>query len=148
MTDDERIDGALATYSRREPPAGMAERAIGRTRERMAGWWTMGAVAAAGVLAMALHTPVQPTVRGEPRQVREAVAVAEEVRAMPSVGREHRAMARQVRPFPEAPPLTEGERALLAFVASAPERALQSAIEPIVIQEISIEPLEGEGLQK
>src|SRR5450432_631494 len=128
MTDDELIDRALAAYSTQEPLAGIEQRVIGRIggvrARRVARWWMTGAVAAMAMFVIAVHTPVKPVVHNRPPQVREAAVIPERP-AAPLARRVHRASARKARPFPSPLPLTEDERAMLAFVEAAPEQALQ-----------------------
>ncbi len=164
MSNDDRdnieslLDDALASYARPEPRPGLERRILDRIhadtspRRAFPRWaWAIAAAACllwAGVLWN--RHGATPT--------RAPVAQVAAVRAVPPSRQEtprivHRPHSRRVLPrlpqFPAPAPVTNEERALLAFVTHAPKEAQESliateqqSVEPIRIEEIKIPPLQ------
>ena len=161
MTGDELIEQALASYSEREPRPGMEQRVIKSVRRaqarRRAVWSAAGLAVAAGVLVTTIVTgPVSKVGVPAPRVEPQPVSVVRQVSALPEPPAARPVRARRTRTvklFPSSPPMTQSERALLAFVQSAPDEVLksmiepqESAIRPIEIEEIVVAPLESEDI--
>ena len=164
MRNDERdnieslLDDALASYSRQEPRPGLEQRVLDRIQADASPrlvfprWaWVIPAAACllwAGVLwTRHAATPV----RVQPAHVTVARAIPPSRQETPRIV--HRPHKRQALPrlpqFPAPAPVTNEERALLAFVTRAPKEAQaalidapQLDVEPIRIEEIKIQPLQ------
>lgn len=155
MTDDELIDAALASYSAREPLAGLEQRTmtrIGGTRAKRGWrWWALGAavVGVTAMLTISVRVPIAPMAPVMARAVPPPVPAAPPMVSYPRPLRHKRKLtAVKSRPFPASPPLTREELALVAFFNSSPEAAMQTPLEPVVIERIEIEPLQSGGLQE
>jgi hypothetical protein len=153
------MDDALASYARQEPRPGLEQRVLARIHadtapRRAIPRWTWVIPAAACLLCAGVFwsrhagTPEQ----SKPAQVivRATAPPRPETPQTPRIVQ--RVRKRKVLPrlpqFPAPAPVTNEERALLAFVAQAPKEARealteseQQRVEPIRIEEIKIEPL-------
>jgi hypothetical protein len=172
MTSDELnrlLDDALTTYSRREPQPGLEQRVLDAIRAAPPApkfifpRWAFAALAAACLLILAitlrLHRTSSPPpttwnlpAPAVPAQPQTAQRAPEYKIAKKSPGKHLSLPKRQE--FPSPAPLTNEERALLAFVARAPAEARevlmsaqQQSIEPIRIEQIHIQPLQTDSLQ-
>jgi hypothetical protein len=155
---DRLLDEALARYSTAEPLAGLEQRVLRRVqaggrRPGTAWWqWAMAAGVAAAAFAVVLWMRTAPdTLRVAviPPHPPQIAAVLET--PPPVIKRPARPTAlTKRREFPTPAPLTTEERALLAFVASAPDeaRVLHSRLdEPIQVAELKIAPLQNDDLR-
>jgi len=167
MSNDERdqiesrLDDALASYSRQEPRPGLERRVLDRIhagaapRPTFPRWaWAIPAAACllwAGILwTRHIATPDRAPVTHVAAARAPAPPRAE---ASPAVNRPRKRKALPRLPqFPAAAPITNEERALLAFITRAPKEAQESLIdaeqhsaEPIRIEEIKIQPLQSDG---
>jgi len=167
MSNDERdkieslLDDALASYSRQEPRPGLPRRVLDRIHADTAPGlafprWTWAVPLAACLLWAGIFWTrhgVTPE-RVQVTQVSQVAAARETAPARPASPRivDHR-HKRKVLPrlpqFPAPAPVTNDERALLAFVTRAPKEAQaalidaqQLSVEPIRIEEIKIQPLQ------
>ncbi len=155
---DEVLDRGLASYSAAEPLAGLEERVLGRVRGasvRRVGSWFWGWVAAACLVLVCLGwvrlRPGRPTVA--PVQVQAVRGTALQER-LPEV----RAVARRVRRrnAPVKPRLSPEEVLLVRLATADPEGAVREfaslqesvnrdlTVEPLVVEPIKIEGLQGE----
>ena len=151
---DRVLDEALAGYSKAEPLAGLEQRVLQRVqaegRRRGIAWWHWATAATMAAAAVLVATP---WVRTAPETLQVAVIpphppqiAAARVVANPA----HGTALPKRREFPTRAPLTPGERALLAFVANAPDEAryLHSRLdEPIQVAELKIAPLQTDDLR-
>lgn len=169
---DRIIDGALSSYSEATPLAGLEERVLNRIRVEEAGRnrSMLWGVALASAMALMVVVVVLRTHPDSARKVADvAVAAKRPVGAIAAPDREvtdarathpkvKRARTSTVLPkeeqFPAVEPLTDGERALLAFVEQHPAEARievarmqERSSEPIEIQPIQIQPLRIDGQQ-
>jgi hypothetical protein len=170
MSNDERdkieslLDAALASYSRQEPRPGLPRRVLDRihadTAPRFAFPRWVWAVPVAACLLWAgifwtrhAATPERVQVT-QVTQVSHVAAARETAPARPATPRivDHphkRKVLPRLPQFPAPAPVTDEERALLAFVTRAPKEvqealidAQQLGVEPIQIEEIKIQPLQ------
>lgn len=164
---DQVLDGALARYSSEDPLAGMEQRVLNRVRAESAaahsGRWrfprwasAVGVAVAGGILAVAVWWP-RPVPRPFPRIAGKAswpVRQQIQATATPARFRKKSRPARRPVPlpkraeFPTPAPASDGELALLAWVARAPDQAREALLglerrstEPIQVAEIRIEPI-------
>ncbi len=157
---DRILDDALASYSLREPRAGLPARVMARVRSEGAvsrGWWWCLAVAAAVLACVAIAIRPRPATLAPPEAAKGVEQVlVEQVPVPPRRDAPRReAHARRMRSlprresFPSPAPLTPEERALVALVQQAPEAARQLAQpdRPLEIEAINIPPLQMDGLQ-
>src|SRR5262249_439200 len=131
--EDAIIDAALLQYSAVEPLAGLEERVLLRTlapRRPRIGWWlglaAAGAAAAlllaAGLGSRSRHTV--PPVNTPPERQMQAVLNAAPIVGVPPRFRVGKArVARRAEQFPTPSPLSEAERAVLAFASRHPQEA-------------------------
>jgi hypothetical protein len=162
---DKILDGALSSYSREESRPGLEGRVLKRIRaalEQHRFHWLRWAAAIPALVCFLLAVTFWTTRNSMPKPRKPAPIVAKT--ASPSL------IARQAvqttvarrRPkhvwlpkreqFPTPAPLTDEERALLAFIAHSPKQAQEVLADaksrtagPIHIKEISIEPLQDGG---
>jgi len=147
---DELIDRALADYTSPVPPLGLEARVLRRIRaggaaERWSLWpWMVVAAACcllAGVAVWILRAPAP----APPRIVVSKMVPQPhgETSKLPI-----RTIQRRQKRLPARAPLTREERALVAFVKSAPEQALRSfgPMQPIEIAPLSIDKIEVQPL--
>ena len=167
MSNDERdkieslLDDALASYSRQEPLPGLPRRVLDRlhadTAPRFAfPRWAWAVPAAACLLSAGIlwNRHAATPERVQVTQVSQVAAARETAPARPATPRiVDRPRKRKALPrlpqFPAPAPVTDEERALLAFVTRAPKEAQEALIdaqqlgvEPIRIEEIKIQPLQ------
>jgi len=164
MSNDEQdkietlLDGALASYSRQEPRPGLERRVLDRIHAHAAPrtafprWAWAIPVAACLLWAGILWTRhVAPPARASVTHVAAARATAPPSAETPrAVNRPRKSKALPKLPqFPAPAPVTNEERALLAFVTRAPKEAQealmdapQQSVEPIRIEAIEIQPLQ------
>ena len=167
MSNDERdqiesrLDDALASYSRQEPRPGLERRVLDRIHAGAASriafprWaWAIPAAACllwAGILwTRHVATPDRAPVTHMAAARAPAPPRAE---TPPVVNRPRKKKALPKLPqFPAPAPITNEERALLAFVTGAPKEAQEALIdaqqhsaEAIRIEEIKIQPLRSDG---
>ena len=154
MDSDELLKSALATYSDGEPPSGMEQRVMRRianARARRVGAWLAVAIAASVALAVTgVRGPDRPAAHELPAPFVSRKAVPEPPPSIASsVYRVRAARRKAVHAFPSTPPLTNDERALLAFASSAPPEDVLSFFSPqeAVLKPIEIVPLEIEPLE-
>jgi hypothetical protein len=164
MSNDERdnieslLNDALASYSRQEPQPGLEQRVLHRIHApaapRLAFPRWIWAIPAAACLLWASILWTRHVVTPDRIPVTH-VAVAR-VTAPPKPETPHivtRPRKRKAQPrlpqFPAPAPVTNEERALLAFVTRAPREAQEAlidaqqlSVEPIRIEEIKIQPLQ------
>jgi len=163
MSKDERdkverlLDDALASYSRQEPRPGLERRVLDRIHTGASPgiafprWaWAIPAAACllwAGILwTRHVATPHRPQVR-QVAVTREIAPPRAETPRIVNHVHKRKALPKQPQ-FPASAPLTNEERALLAFVTHAPKEAQEALIdaqqhsaEPIRIEKIEIQPL-------
>lgn len=161
---DLAIDRALSAYSEAEPLAGLEGRVLHRVRvanvrRRRTMWVGLAAAAvAAGLLVTVLVQPRPMPVVTEVARVAPAPSVpkpgAQTHTARPRVSKRHVAHVRRLpkqETFPAAAPLTQDERALLAFAArhaaevTSAFREIDRSGEPLDIAPIEIPPLSTDG---
>jgi len=155
------LDDALASYASQEPRPGLERRVLDRIhtdaipRFTFPRWAWAIPVAACLLWAGIFWTPRAAT----PERVPVTHMASARAPAPPGAGTPpivHRPPKRNALPrlpqFPAPAPVTTEERALLAFVTSAPKDAQealterpQQSIEPIQIEEIKILPLQSDG---
>ena len=163
---DKILDNALASYPREEPRPGVESRVLNRIRasrqERRFAWlrWavTIPAFACLLLLALTFWSKRDST----PKRSNPAPIIAKAAPLAPiapagvqmSVSRPRLKRLPVPKPeqFPTPTPLTDEERALLAFVARSPKQAEEVFADaknrsagPIEIKEIQIEPLQDGG---
>jgi len=166
---DRLIDGALAGYAEAEPLAGLEERVLRRVhvaksrRRRLFAWALgIGLAAAAAIVAIVMETRPAPVVRTvdvarvtppQPQPVMQQPLVRPQ-RARVIRGRARPVPLPKLEQFPAPTPLTQEERALMAFVHRDPKEAEQvfgelrkQADQPIEIQPIEIAPLRSDEAQ-
>jgi hypothetical protein len=173
MRNDERdaldrlLDDALAAYSRQEPRPGLEQRVLNHIRAgsavRRFRWRRLAVTipVAAGLLWVGVlwmrqsSTPERPPVTA--RVVAPAPPETPRMASRPHATKRLRAVARRRRILPKQPefpapvPVSNEERALLAFVEHSPKLARetlldtrQQGIAPIRIEEIKIQPLQSD----
>jgi hypothetical protein len=164
MSNDDRdnieslLDDALASYARPGPRPGLERRILDRIHaDTGPRWafprWVWAIPAAVGLLwaGVLWNRHVAPPARVPVAHVAAARAVPPSRQETPRIV--HRPHSRRVLPrlpqFPAPVPVTNEERALLAFVTHAPKEAQESlieaeqqSVEPIRIEEIKIQPLQ------
>jgi hypothetical protein len=155
---DRLLDEALARYSTAEPLAGLEQRVLQRVQ--VSGgrlgtvWWKLAlavsvAAAAFAVVLWMRTAPAALRVAVTPPHPPQIAAVPEV--PLPVITRPARRTALpKRREFPTPAPLTPGERALLAFVANAPDEArmFHSRLdEPIQVGELKVMPLQNDDLR-
>ena len=163
---DRLLDDALAAYVNQEPRPGLERRVLNRVRAEGArprfaflGWASPAAVL--GCLLAVVLWNNRATVPAAPEMARAGVSPTPVVDAATESGKPlrrqpgntRRASVPKQAEFPVPTPLTRQERALVAFVSSAPDEALQTfgqprppEIEPLWIDEIELPPLQiGDG---
>lgn len=168
MTSDELdkiLDGALASYTQEEPRPGLDGRILNRIRTeshtRRFTWlrWAVAvpAFACLVILAVTILTKRNSVQRPLPAPIMAKTAAASPiaraaVQTIVTRRRPKQLRLRKRQQFPTPTPLTDEERALLAFVAHSPKQAQEvfadaksRSAEPIHIKEISIEPLQDGG---
>jgi hypothetical protein len=167
MRNDERdnieslLDNALASYSMQEPRPGLDRRVLHRIHSDDAPRlvfprWSWAIPAAACLLWAGIfwNRHAATPERVQVSHVAAARATAPPRPATPPmVDHPHKRQALPRLPqFPAPAPVTNEERALLAFVALAPKEAQealidtpQQSVEPIRIEEIKIQPLQSDG---
>jgi hypothetical protein len=154
---DETLGEALALYAG-EPASGFEERILNGIRRRRRARRVILLQWALPILALGcslvIFWPARPPVAARIDPSQKKSQQAEEVVLGRSVG--HRVAHRQVaRPkmaeFPSRVPLSQQEKALLAFVQDAPEQDLAmfrdeqpAPIPPIQIEKIEIAPLQAD----
>jgi hypothetical protein len=167
MRNDERdsleslLDNALASYSMQEPRPGLDRRVLHRIHSAAAPRlvfprWTWAIPAAACLLWAGIHW-TRPVATPGRAPVTHMAAARETTPAKPATPpiverpRERKSLPRLPQ-FPAPAPVTNEERALLAFVTRAPRQAQealldarQQSVEPIRIEEIKIQPLQSDG---
>jgi hypothetical protein len=178
---DDVIDGALAGYSSAEPLDGLEDRVLRRVRAtgatRRSPWFyrvAIPALAAVLFACIALRTEWKSQSRTTSATQRAAVSepsslasapqpspapATRVVEPKPGIGTGQKPIA-PARPlpkeefFPARMPITDEERALVAWVRRAPAEAAQAfadlekrSAEPISIQPIQIPPLQSESAQ-
>jgi hypothetical protein len=155
------LDDALASYSRQEPRPGLDRRVLdrihsaGAPRLMFPRWaWAVSAAACLLWAGIFWNRHAATPERVQVTQVSHVAAARETAPARPATPRiAARLHKRKVLPrlpqFPAPAPVTDEERALLAFVARAPKEAQEALIdwqqldvEPIRIEEIKIQPLQ------
>jgi len=147
---DRLLEDALASYSGRDPRAGIERRILRRVRPAYHGV----ALAALAILCVAGMITIS---RRESRPVPIALSQVVQAAVIPrpiGIPVIRRRLTRQKR-FPSGAPLTNEERALLSLAESAPDQA-RNALEgwdpgeiiPLSIDEISIPPLSNDGGEK
>jgi hypothetical protein len=156
---DSLLDNALASYAKQEPRPGLERRILDRIHADPAPRFTfprwIWAIPAAACLLLAVVFWTQHTGRPEqprPAQVTRAIALPRPAtpETSPIVNRRRkRKILPKLPQFPAPAPVTNEERALLAFAARAPKEAQESlieaeqqSVEPIRIEEIKIQPLQ------
>jgi hypothetical protein len=167
MRNDERdkieslLDDALASYSRQEPRPGLERRVLDRIHTAAAPrfafprWAWAIPVAACLLWAGIIWTRRAATPDRVPvTHMAAARAPASPTMETPKVvnrPRKRKALPRLPQ-FPAPAPVTNEERALLAFVTRAPKEAQETLIDgqqrsvgPIRIEEIKIQPLQSDG---
>ena len=143
-TEEELLEEALASYARVEPRAGIEQRVLHRIGSRHIRWpWLIPAFAvASAVVLIFAHRSERIPLPAPPVPAVQAARVEIPV-AKPIVrGRFRSTRRREV--FPSPSPLTNEERALLSLMDQAPDQTramLSQDIEPIRIEEITIQPL-------
>ena len=162
---DRLLDDALETYASQEPRPGIEGRVLNRIRAegrrprfRLLRWALP--IATLGGLLAGLNIwkdRAEPEPSALPQMVwtaaspPSAIAATTESAQRPRVKRRnaHRSRMPKKAEFPVRAPLTHQERALIAFVRTAPEEALQAfdqrlpnPIEPLRIEEIELQPLQ------
>lgn len=166
---DNLLDRALSSYSVQEPRWGLEERLLNRIRAagaaRRFAWlrWAVAIPALACLLVLMFTFRVERDSNSNtPQEVRTAAipldAAPDTLRTNPEIPKPVRRSGAKRLPFPKreqfpAPaPITDEERALMTFVARAPDEAREVLIEarkrdaePIQIEEIQIEPLQSGG---
>jgi hypothetical protein len=179
MKNDERdeldrlIDGALSGYSSADPLDGLEDRVLRRVQAagaaRRSPWFyrlgfAIPALAALLFVGIALWMGTRKAAVSEPSSLtprpRLSPAPAAQVvepRRGNRMGQGHSAPARSLpkeQYFPSPVPITDEERALVAWVRRAPIEAAQvfadlqkRSSEPIEIQPIQIPPLQSDGTQ-
>jgi len=169
---DRLLEDALAAYSRQEPRPGLEQRVWNRVQAGGASrrWafprWRFALPIAACLMLAAIFWSrriPQPDVRQVARKTVEFPVAAPprpEVETPRRVVRARKGVrgkafvAPRLPEFPIPAPITAEERALLILVARAPREAREAflegprqAAEPIRIEEIKIQPLQGDGSQ-
>jgi hypothetical protein len=167
---DRVIDGALPDYSGTEPLAGLEERILNRvrvvkdaSRRRLVWAFALVAVAAVIVVVIVVRGPRVSVPKNDDAvvataHVGSAVAVEKPPRGEPKRSVRARAPRQRVLPkrdlFPTPAPMTDEERALVAFVSQRPSEAQEifadlrkRSVEPIAIEPIQISPLQNDGAQ-
>jgi hypothetical protein len=179
MKNDERdeldrvIDGALSGYSSADPMDGLEDRVLRRVQAaaaaRRSPWFyrlgfAVPALAALLLAGIALWMETRKAAVSEPpsltSQPQLSLAPAPRVAAPErgnKTGRGYSAPARSLPKeecFPAPTPMTNEERALVAWVGRAPLEAAQAfadlqkrSAEPIEIQPIQLPPLQSDGAQ-
>ena len=174
---DDQIDGALRAYSGADPLDGLEDRVLRRVQAigaaRRSPWFyrlgfaipALAAVLFAGI-ALRMGWNSQPRVTNptpkpavsEPSSLASA-AQPSVVETKPGIGTGQKSIAParslpKEDHFPAAVPITDEERALVAWVSRAPIEAAQAfadlqkgSTEPIAIQPIQILPLQSDGAQ-
>jgi hypothetical protein len=170
MRNDERdnieslLDNALASYSMQEPRPGLDRRVLERIHSDDAPRpvfprWAWAIPAAACLLWAGIFGPRYVAAPKHSRLAQAAhmaapPAIAPSRPEHPRIVERPRRRKSQPRlpQFPAPAPVTNEERALLAFVARAPKEAQealldtpQPGVEPIRIEEIKIQPLQSDG---
>jgi hypothetical protein len=159
---DDLIDGALKSYVAQEPREGLENRILCRVRadrrrpSRFSRWLGLAVSVLAGVAVVLViskgHREEKRPVLVPPVQVwmRELPPAPHPV-VVHRVG-QIRQPDRRRSVFPSAAPLTNQERALMAFAAIAPAETVAAFIEerdrnpaPIKIDSIEIAPLQSNG---
>jgi hypothetical protein len=163
------LDDALATYANQNPRPGLEQRVLNRIRAEGAPRvpllrWALP-VAAMGCLLAGIAVwnhrapaPAPSERRTEASPPPANVATTEPAKLLRRQPKKllrrqpenvHRARVPKEPEFPIRTPLTHQERALVAFVRSAPNQALQvfgetppTKTEPLRIEEIQLEPLQ------
>ncbi len=173
---DKILDSALSSYSQEEARPGLETRVLSRIRAsgqaRRFAWlrWAVTIPAFAALLLLVFwisdaSKPARSTVKDSAATLQYSTVFQSRDRKG-AVSRIQKHLAAAIRPsakhvplplpkheqFPTPTPLTDEERALLAFVACSPKQAeevladAKSRItEPIQIKEIQIEPLQDGG---
>lgn len=140
MTDDDLLNEALECYSDCQPRAGMEARVLRRVQQqRRAGWWLAGGAIAACLAIAVVHmderrpvpvvvprTVVVVTETQKPVDVQKRVEQPGPVRVAVAIEQRRRNRGVKAKPFQVGRPVTQQERALLAFVQSAPPELLQN----------------------
>ena len=162
---DQIVERGLRSYTDAEPRPGLEQRVINRVREareaRSLKWlrWAIVVPVFASLLIIAItfwpKREHAPEFHGSPPPIAKAVSglpvipkLAETIVRRP---RSQRLPLPRGQQFPTPAPLTEQERALLAFAIGTPrgQEALVSGekrlSEPLEIAEIHIEPLANSG---
>ena len=178
---DHLIDGALSGYSSADPMEGLEDRVLHRVHVAGAArrgpwpyrlgfalpalaalmfagialrmWWNPQSPATNAARSAAVFKP-SSTAPGPQLGPARALQVATSKRRI-GTGQEHSAPARSLPKeeyFPTPVPITDEERALVAWVGRAPMEAKQAfadlrkrSDEPIAIQPIQIPPLQSDG---
>ena len=173
MRDDELdklIDQALADYTEPQFPVGLEQRVLNRVsaatlrrRFDFPKWAFAVPLLAALVVTAGIvwryrqPVPQPPTAVGmRPKAVPPANWAAKPQIAAPvkpALRRKHQSQPKQPT-FPAPAPMTAEERALVAFIQTAPQQAHQvlsemarSGMEPIGFEEIRIQPLENTSFE-
>ncbi len=140
------LDDALASYTLREPRAGLSARILARVRaEDTAPRWSWLRFAAAGLALAGLVVAIEMRQSETPLPIRvqkaDPVAIVPVVRTV----KPHRAVQRS----PRRESLTREQRALLAFAQQAPSAALELAQpdKPLEIEAINMQPLQIDSLE-
>lgn len=167
---DKLIDDSLATYSASEFPPGLEQRVLNRVRAvsskpRFSIWrWApVIPVLAALFLAVAIGRIYYMEVPDPPRIVWRGpeIPVISRAKAEPARPTRVQRVNRQSKPqlpkqqtFPAPAPMTDEERAMVAFVQEAPEHAYRmlaeiakDSFEPMRIEDIQIPPLDSSSSQ-
>lgn len=180
---DDVIDGALPAYSSADPMEGLENRVLRRVQAagaaRRSPWpyrlefaipalavllfvgialrigWNSGSRTTGAARRAAVSEPSSLTPGPQPSPA-PAALVAEPKRGIKK-GKAHGAPAKSLPKkecFPTPTPMTDEERALVAWVAREPIEAVQAfaelqrrSAEPIAIQPIQIPPLQSDGAQ-
>jgi len=153
MEDNDRLlDEALRSYVA-EPRPGLEGRVLAGMRPRpgLRRWaWLIPVLACLLPVAVLLREPgVDPPPRPEVARAEEPPPLPEPAPRVVAAARGRAALPRRAEFF-RSGPLSNEERALLAFVREAPEQMLPrlgEPIEPIRIDEIKIEPLKINGTE-
>ncbi len=154
---DRLIDRALSGYSAAEPLAGLEQRVLYRIRSRPRQVWRFWPAVAVPALATLLMVWLYPEPRVEPPAPVAAVLKSPPLtpvasRPEPSVRVARRSVLPKQERFPLPTPLTNEERALIAWATRAPDEARKAfedlrkrAEEPLEIKPIEIRPLDNDG---
>jgi hypothetical protein len=163
---DKILDTALASYSQEEPRQGLDYRVLNRIHasrdSRRFAWlrWAIAIPAFACLVVLALTFWNKGDSTPKPLKPASLVTVSRpRLKSLQSpkakqvvVWRGRSRRLREREQFPTPTPLTDQERALLAFVTRSPKQAQEvladaksRSTEPIQIKEIQIEPLQDGG---